>query len=291
MRMFLRLVILLLIGTVACARPAPGTLRSPQDAAYARVPGDTLRYREQSEWVSSDGLAGGMHKSAPTRFRRDTRLAVTFADSGLARAWIESVQIRNPGRDDGFPREQTAGAEVVGLPFVLGVGPRGSYTVVSAPRFSGSWSGLRSQFNGFFPRLPGGALTMGRTWEDSGGREVVDSLTVTTYSHHIAYRVRGTGTIRGAPVVIVEYDAEFNSDSRPRNMDAFTQPYLHQFALGDAMRSEEHGTIYFAPGTGRLVRRTWTGDRTFSRPSGYVEAAVQEVTYRGTLELLSNPRR
>ncbi|HET7231259.1 MAG TPA: hypothetical protein VFJ16_14720 [Longimicrobium sp.] len=277
----------LLAGASACARPAT-TPPAPQEAAYARTPGETLRYRKHSEWTVSDGLAG-MPRSE-SRYRRDSRFAITFTGDGLARAWFESVRLESSGGSE--PRTvQVAGDGVAGLPFVLSVGPRGSDSVVSTPGFPSDWRGLESQFNGFFPRLPGGPLTPGRAWTDSGTDEGGDTAFVTRSSRYIAYRVTSTERIRGADVVVVRYDGTFESEERWRKQPTGIglDPYLMP-AVVSHTQTEVHGTIYFAPRPGRIIRHTWTSETFFSRPSGHVESADQQTNARVTVELISSPR-
>jgi hypothetical protein len=287
--LFLLLSALLLSVPPACAPPAPATSPPPRDAVYARTPGDTLRYRERTESVSSDGLAG-MRASAGTRYRRDARLAIAFMDGDSARAWFEAVRLETTG--GGEAREvQSAGPDVVGLPFVLAVGPRGIDSTVSAPLFPASWDGLQGQFNGFFPRLPGGVLAPGREWEDTGAREGTDSVFRTRYSWNASYRVVGDSTIGGVPVVSVQYES-FSREARiGRSAEDPSRPtYLPPYE--DQTDRVVHGRFYFAAGTGRLVLQTWAGARDFSRTSFVgAEAAVQHTEFSGRRELISNPRR
>ena len=268
------LPVLLLACTPGCATVAPDTSPPPQEAAYARTPGDTLRYRKRSEWSVSYGLAG-MRQSRGSRNRRDARFAITFTADGRAHAWLE----------------QTAGADGGGLPVVVAMGPRGIDSIVSEPRFPPASPGLEDQLDGFFPRLPGGPLTPGREWIDSGTDEVEDRRYVTRNSRYITYRVTGTGRIRGTAVVVVRYDAIFKSEEQRRTIPTGINPYLlYSLSGGSHTQTEEQGTLYFAPRPGRLVRRTSTGESTFSRPSGYAEAIVQDTRYRVTVDLVSSPR-
>ncbi len=292
MRIFMRVApaVLFLGGTAACAPPRPATLPGPHDATYARTPGDTLRYRKHSEWSTSFGLAG-MPDAGRSRYRRDTRLAITFTADGTARGWFEAMRLESRGGGE-RPDIQQAGADVVGLPFVLAVGPLGIDSILSAPGLPPSWSELGSEFNGIFPRLAGGALTPGREWTSNGSGEREDRSFVTRYTRAISYRVVGTSTLRGVPVVVVRYDATFEDRSRGRRSASSpaADPYLFPI-YEDYTRTEEHGTFYFAPATGRVVRHDWTGESFFSRPSGHVESADQRTEYRATLELVSSPRR
>jgi hypothetical protein len=291
MRIFMRtgLPIIVLAGTAACARPTPGAFPQPQEAAYSRTPGDTLRYRKHSEWSTSFGLAG-MPESGRTRYRQDLHLATTFAPDGTARGWVEALRVETRG-SDGSRAIQQGDADVIGLSYELAVGPRGIDSILSAPRLAPRWAGMGSHFNGIFPRLPGGALSPGREWTNHGSGERQDSVFVTRYSRAITYRVVGTSKMRGVPVVAVQYDARFEETSRSRRsaLSPGLDPYLFP-PYQDNTRTVEHGTFYFTPATGRVVRHEWTGESDFSRPSGHVEAAVQHTEYRATLELVSRPR-
>ncbi|HKP77390.1 MAG TPA: hypothetical protein VJT67_17805, partial [Longimicrobiaceae bacterium] len=266
-------------------------MRSPRApharAAGCRVrlhPGETLRYRKHSEWSTSVGLAGMMHP--PARYRRDSRFAITYTGDGRARAWIESVRLEARG-DTGRPTVEIGGADVVGLPFILALGPRGSDSTVSRPRFSLDWSEMAGQFNGFFPRLPGGPLAPGREWTDTGTNEVQDSNFVTLTSRFATYRATGTGRVRGHDVVVVEYHSTTISDERWRRPPPEGMyPYGGSGTVSHT-ESRVDGTFYFAPRSGRLVRHTWTSETSNSRPSGHVEAAEQETTARVTIDLIS----
>jgi len=277
---------LFLAGAGACVPPSRSA-PPPQDAAYAFTPGETLRYRKHSEWSTTD-LAGN-HQLGASRYRRDSRFAITFTGDGRARAWIESSRIEERG-DTGPATVETAGTGVVGLPFALAVGPRGSDSTLSSPSFPPSWSGMAGQFNSFFPRLPGGPLVLGSHWTDSGTNEVQDSNFVTLSSYYTAYRVTGTGRIRGEDVVVIEYHSTETSRQRLRNPPREgSYPYgMSDLASQTDVRVD--GVVYFAPRSGRLVRRTWTSETSFSRPSGNLEAAVQETSARVTIDLISARR-
>jgi hypothetical protein len=277
----------LLASTAGCASVARQSPRATQDAAYAWTPGDTLRYRKHSEWSSSYGLAG-MPQSNGSRNRRDSRVAIAFTGNGRATGWFESIQFEVRGGNE--PELRVVGSDVVGAPFVLAVGPRGSDSVVSRPRLPREWSDLENQFNGFFPRLPGGPLTMGREWNDSGSDLVEDSTRATTNTRDVTYRVAGTRRMRGVSVVVVTYEARYVTDERSKRMPP---PGMDPYLMPSAVMHREttvNGTYYFAPASGRLVRHSWTSEGYLSRPSGYVEAATQQTNSRVTIDLVSSPR-
>jgi hypothetical protein len=278
----------LLVCTAGCPRNVEQSSPAPGDAAYALTAGDTLRYRVRSEWSATYGLAG-MPQAGGTRYRRDARLAIAFTGGGRARAWFESVRLEI--RDQGSrPEVRVAGAEVVGMPFLLAVGPRGSDSVLSRPPLPPQWSDVGDQLGGFLPRLPGGPLPAGREWSDTGTNNEVEGHMVTSNSRDVTYRVGGTERIRGVPVVVVTYEATYQSTTRstaspPPGMDPYLMPSMVSY-----IETRARGTYYFAPRSGRLVRHSWTSERYFSRPSGHVEAATQSTIVRVTIDLVSRLR-
>ena len=273
---------LLVAGASSCAAP-PSAAPAAQDAAYALTPGVTLRYRKQSEWTTTSGLSGMMERDR-SRYRRDSRFAITFSGEGRARASIESSRLVETPAEGGDATVRTAGPDVVGLPFVLALGPRGSDSLVSWPSFPQEWADMASQFNGFFPKLPGGPLTPGREWTDSWSDERGDTSIVTRTSHYTLYRVEGTERIRGTDVVVVRYVTRSTTERRWRNPLPGIDPYLMPQVMSHR-DAEVNGTFYFAPRSGRLVRHTYTAETSISRPSGHVEAFVDEITSHVTIDL------
>ncbi|MFL5541711.1 MAG: hypothetical protein ACJ8J0_22185 [Longimicrobiaceae bacterium] len=274
-----------ILALVALAACAPAATRGPalQDAVYARTPGDTLRYTWETEFYDPpqwDSVSA----------RRSWRLAVTFTGGDTARAWIEALRLETTGSD---ARVFTAGPEVVGLPFVLRVGPLGSDSVLAVPQIPNGWSEARSQFNGFFPRLPGGPLRPGRDWSEGSTVDVSDSLWTGESTRSVHYQVVGDSTLHGARVVVIAFDLQATRQIRRRPGGTQLPPDLpYRPELVQTVSYEQHGRLYFEPRTGRLVRRTHAGKETQELPS-YTspEAAVLERRYRSTVELVPRRRR
>ena len=102
----------------------------------------------------------------------------------------------------------------------------------------------------------------------------------------------GDSVTRGERVVVIEYTVLIESQRRMRNSptEAPGMPYLRP--MGISTFHEEQGRLYFAPRTGRLVRRTRSGVHEQSSTSYVnVEASTVVTRYRGSSELISAGRR
>ena len=247
-----------------------------QAPAYARAPGDTLRYAERAEAYTRSSGADGVIK-----FTHESRVAIAFAPGDTARAWFEWLRVAESGPDG----EESAGAEGEGLPFVLRFGPRGVDGTLSAPDFPESLdrvSDLRMQFVNFLPRLPGRPLAPGVAWADT---LVVEDPSEAWKGRHvriISYRVAGDSAIGAVPVVVVEFTARV--DSRGRGG-------LH-VAYDEVTEREERGRFYFAPGPGVLVRRVRSGVETQVLTAvGDPDIRVdQQTAYDSRIDLIGGPR-
>lgn len=285
MRMFpLRplLPFLALAGLPGCA-PAKGPSPLEQPAAYARTPGETLRYRERYEWSSGFGM--GVPEQGPGSVR-ETHVAIQFTGGDTARAWIESLRIATPNQPD-----QVAGADVLHRPFLLTIGPRGIDSVLQRPPIPSGWE-VDQFFTRYLPRLPGGPLTLGRTWRDASHVDLSDSVWTGGRTRTVSYRVAGDSVMRGERVVVVEFTALIESQRRMRNSptEAPGMPYLRPMVISTF--HEEQGRLYFAPRTGRLVLRTRRGVHEQSSTSYVnVEASTHVTKYSGSTELISAGRR
>lgn len=276
---------LALAGLPGCD-PAKSSSPLEQPAAYARTPGETLRYRERLEWSSSHGT-GVPGAEGQSRGVRDARVAIRFTMGDTARAWIESVRRATP---DG-PGE-VAGADVLHLPFLLSIGPRGIDSVLQRPAFPDQWERLGQLFTHYLPRLPGGPLTPGRTWRDASSVDLSDSTWTGARTRTVSYRVVGDSVMRGERVVVVEYTLLIQSRERMRDFGSHEpgQPPLPPTVIANVQK--EQGRLYFAPRTGRLVFRTRAGVQELSSTTfASVKPAVQSTTYGGTTELISAGRR
>jgi hypothetical protein len=228
-----------------------------QAPAYARAPGDTLRYREAWERVIQ--TPGAQRKVQ----RQDAVIAIAFADGDSARAWYDALRLEEA---DGDAPPRTAG-DVAGLGFVLAFGPRGVDSTRSAPAFPAEvreMADLRWQLWDFFPRLPAGPLGPGTAWADTavrqrmlegGGGEVRSTDTRVS-----SYRVVGDSAIGYVAVVVVEAQAETNG---------VLGGWLFGLEVQGASRATERGRFYFDVRRGVLVRRvrTATGNVELTYPS------------------------
>lgn len=274
------LLFLAVAGLPGCA-PAKGPSPLEQPAAYARTPGETLRYRERYAWSARYGM-GLPPEAEQSGNMRETHAAIQFTGGDTARAWIESLRIATPGRP-----EQVAGADVLHLPFLLTIGPRGIDSVLQRPPIPSGWE-VNQFFTRYLPRLPGGPLAPGRTWEDASSVDLSDSTWTGRRTRTTNYRVAGDSVIRGERVVVVEYTMLIESQERMRNSptSAPGMPYLRPMVISTFQ--EEQGRLYFAPRTGRLVFRTRRGAHEQSSTSyTNVEASTVVTKYSGTTELIS----
>jgi hypothetical protein len=278
--------ILVLHGGARCALAPPGAPPLEQDAAYARTPGDTLRYHGTSTSYH-ESVMGAMQRSGRTRTVREVRTAVAFTGGDTARAWIESMRVETSAQVGGM---QNAGPDVTMLPFVLTLDALGDDETLSTPDFPQYWSGLRSYFTNFFPRLPGGPLRPGTAWADTTITDLSDEHFTGRQTRIIRYRVTGQERIRGVPVVVVAFDSYLEGRRNQRNPpDPITMPFIRPIV--ERTEVEEHGHIYFAPRTGRLVRRTRQGVETHGSSSPInVEGMSYTTEYSSTLELLPDRR-
>ncbi len=252
-----------------------------QAPAYARTPGDTLRYREVSERVMDT-------PGSPPRVRRhDATLAVTFAAADTARAWYDSLRLEAEG--GGEARVLEDGASRV---FVLAFGARGVDTTLAIPAFPEpirARADLRWQFWDFFPRLPPVPLAPGTAWADTivrartveGGGNEMES----TDTRILRYRVVGDSTIGERAVVVVEAQGETNGALTGR---------LFGVVVRGTSRETERGHIYFDVARGVLVRRTRTatGVLDLTLPEGDRPGTVHRTDqFSGTVELLEGEQR
>ena len=278
------LLFLAVAGLPGCAS-AKGPSPLEQPAAYARTPGETLRYRERYAWSARYGM-GLPPEAEQSGNLRDALVAIQFTGGDTARAWIESLRIATPPQPD-----QVAGADVLHLPFLLTIGQRGIDSVLQTPPISSGWE-VNQFFTRYLPRLPGGPLTPGRTWQDASHVDLSDSVWTGGRTRTTSYRVAGDSVIRGERVVVVEYTLRVEGQRRMRDSptEAPGMPYLRPMVISDFR--EEQGRLYFAPRTGRLVFRTRRGAHEQSSTSyTNVEADTHVTNYSGTTELISAGRR
>jgi hypothetical protein len=263
----------LLFATFLLAAALHPAAARGQDAAYARAPGDTLRYREvtRSTLVIRPPERG---REMRTRGGHDAVLAIAFEPGGRAQAWYESLRISR--RRGWFGSARPATAAALGRPFVLRFGERGEVETLSAPVFPPSFQGvadLTRQFEDYFLRLPGGALTPGREWADTVALPSEPGAGLAARWKAARYRVRGDSVVDGHRVAVVEYET---------SMGPFPSAGLH---LGGGAR----GVAFFSPATGRFVGREeegrWEGQVLTN--AGY--ALGYTFTYTSTIRLLTAP--
>jgi hypothetical protein len=277
---------LALTGFPACA-PAKGPSPLEQPAAYARTPGETLRYQDRLEWSSSYGTRGATEEMQSMSVR-EARIAIQFTGGDTARAWIESARRATPRHP-----EEVAGADVLHLPFLLGIGPRGIDTVIQRPTFPDGWERLDQLFTpGYFPRLPGGPLTPGRRWLHVDSVDTSDSFWIGGRTYTGNYRVVDHSVMSGERVAVVEYTLRIESRERMRKSGRYEpgEPPPRPTVLAGSQ--EEQGRLYFAPRTGRLVLRTRTGVQERSSTTfASVKPSAYRIRYSSTTELISAESR
>jgi hypothetical protein len=277
----------LFLGVAGCAAAAAGGTAWPSDAAYAHVPGDTLRYLLTTESTGSVGMEGAPGEGG-WKTVREARIALAFTGQGRAVAWIESAREETPG--SGQP-VRTAGPEVVGRPFALQMGRRGIDSVETDTPIHPDWSDLGDEVRALLPRLPGGPLSRGRLWKTESGEDLSSPSEEGRQTRTATYRVAGDTVIGRARVVMVEYESVFERRIRSRTAPTVPpgSPPLAPFAVH---RYEgEQGRFYFDRAAGRLVRRTRAGSHELSGPDyGLVDSTVQVRAFSETLELVSSSR-
>lgn len=273
--------VLLLVAAVAACAPARGPAPLEQEAAYARTPGQTLHYREVSRSSSRIGMGMPAPDAEARRGVNDVRVAIRFMDGDRAQAWIESPPSGTAG----------TGADPREPPFTVRMGPRGIDSIAPPPGLTEAWSGVADQLRAFFPRLPGGPLSRGREWDEASTRDLSDRDWTGTQTRTVRYRVVGSGVIGGERVVVAEYELLARSELRGRRAIPY-QPGMPNYPpAGESTYQTEQGRIYFAPRTGRFVRRSGSGVREQSRSVYATEAAVQVTEYTLTSELVSSRGR
>jgi hypothetical protein len=241
-----------------------------QEHGYARTPGDTLRYTEVAHATTRMGDGGPV-----ATYRESSRIALVFGPGDTARAWFEALRVQ-----DSLPSgRRAAGPEGVGLPFVLAFGPRGVDSTLSAPDFPArldSLMPLATQFANYFPRLSGQPLRPGAAWTDTVSLSESTDGWRATHVRVTEYRVVQDTTLRGVPVVVVEFTSRL--DSRGADPAA---------GYEETRRLEDMGWFYFAPGPGVLVRRTrFGGGVTVGRMAASGQRFETTSEYSSTVELV-----
>lgn len=275
---------LLFLGIGGCAAAAAGGSAWQSDAAYAHVPGDTLRYTLTTESTASVGMegapGGGGWKTV-----REARIALAFTGGSRATAWIESARSEMPGA--GQP-VRTAGPEVVGRPFVLQLGRRGIDSVEIDTPIHPDWSDLADEVRSLLPRLPRGPLSRGRQWDTRSDEDLSSASEEGRQTRTATYRVAGDTVIGGARVVVVEYESVFERRIRSRTAPMMPPDHPPLMPFASDRYERERGRWYFDPAAGRLVRRTRTGTHSLTLPNhGSAEGTSQEHRFSETLELVS----
>lgn len=263
----------LLVATVTACAPARGPSPLEQEAAYARTPGETLYYREVIRSSSRTGLGMPAPDAEVSRAVHAARVAIRFTDGNRAQVWLESPPNEMPG-------------DPVEPPFTARMGPRGIDSVAAAAGLRLGGSGAKDQIRDFFPRLPGGPLAHGRAWNDAATRDLSDEEWTGTQTRTVHYRVVGSGVIDGERVVVAEYELLSRSQRRSRRSLPYESGMPSFPPAGESTYQQERGRIYFAPRTGRFVRRRGSGVWEQSRSVHATEAAVQVSEYTSTTDLV-----
>jgi hypothetical protein len=277
MRFSLSPPVLLVAAAMAACAPASGPSPLEQEAAYARTPGQTLHYREVSRSSSRIGMGMPAPDAEARRAVNDVRVAIRFTEGDGAQVWIES------------PRSGTAttGVDLRETPFTARMGPRGIERIAAPPALPETSSDVADQLRAFFPRLPGGPLSHGRAWDEASTRDLSDEDWTGTQTRTVQYRVVGSDAIGGERVVVAEYEMLTRTQLRGRQTMRYEPGMPYYPPPGESTHQTERGRIYFAPRTGRFVRRSGSGVREQSRSVYATEAAVQVTEYTITSELVS----
>lgn len=273
----------LVFGIAGCAAASAGVDAWTGDVAYAWAPGETLRYR-----LTSETSAMGMEEQRLQR-RLRARIGVAFAEEGRATARIEEAREEVRGTD---PPVRRAGPEVAGQPVALAVGRLGVDSIVGdASSLPVGWLDVMNELRTLFPRLPGGPLPAGRTWTDTKRFDLsTDTAWAEPQTRHRSYRVAGDSTIRGVPVVVVEYHERRTREVRRRRPPPLPPPggmLMPAPTVVLTVTEDERGRFYFDARAGRLVRLRRTVAVHKERPSHMAESALLLEEHRQTLELVS----
>lgn len=263
--------LVLVLATLAALHAHAG---AAQGHAYARTPGDTLRYTERAESTTRMGEGGPV-----ATYRERSRIALVFGPGDTARAWFEALSV-----EDSLPSgRRRAGEEGIGLPFVLAFGPRGVDSTLAAPDFPArldSIMPLETQFANYFPRLSGRPLLPGAGWTDTLSLNESAGGWRATHVRVTTYRVVQDTTLGGVPIVVVEFTSRL--DSRGADPGA---------GYEETRRLDDMGWFYFAPGPGVLLRRTRFGEGvTVGRMAASGQRFETTSEYSSTVELVSAPR-
>jgi hypothetical protein len=261
---------------LACA-PA---LRA-QAPAYARGPGDTLRYRERMEAaVETQGRPGR------GQLTQDARISILFTRGDTAQAWYEVLRTRakhgNGVEELDIPRAGMRGG------FTLAVTPAGRLRTLALPVLPPPLdvefdSVLVWQFLDFLPVLPDAPLRPGLEWTDADSAASPGAR----WTRSTRSRVVRDTVVDGVRAVVVQTEARI----RMRRTSALDE----ELSFRTEMEGTELGRFVFAPVPGVLLRRertgTLQGTETTQLEGESPRSARQTREYTITLELLSGPRR
>lgn len=269
----------LLIAIVAVT-VAP-TAQAQNAPAYTIRVGDTLRYTERTDARIEIDTPGG---TAQMTSEHVATIAVAFTTADSARAWYESLLLRQVG--PGPLHREPNTATLLRQPYHLSVAPSGVVRAAvfpTIPKEIADLTDLTRQFDDFFITLPRQPLTMGVAWSDTltSDRSAQPGGTLVSRSVR-SYRVERDTVVGGVRAVVIRVDHELRIDA--------SSPMEGQNAtVHVTLAGTERGTAIFASGPGRLLARKREGtlQGTFSMASGSTRTDMpQRYEYTGTLSLV-----
>jgi hypothetical protein len=219
-----------------------------QAVSYARVPGDTLAFREST---TIDGASRGPAGSVSMFVSFDAGISVAFLTADSVHAWYDSLAVSTRGRSGSRTADV---ASVLRQPFVLRMLPKGRVQTLRSPTMPTMVRELaefRPQFEDFFPRLPPGELAVGVIWADTIERDGGTGTSRFSFRRVNRYRVEDDTVVAGEPAVRVRIVTQVRMErSAPLQRAGYT---AHLTLSGT-----ESGVALLTR-TGRLIRRERSG--------------------------------
>jgi hypothetical protein len=234
---------LLIAPLAACAggTAAPGEMSGPPALAYAVPPGGAATY-VQGDTVQMEMDMGGQMMDVTVAMSSTLDLAYSGAGDALqVTATYRDFEITASNPMAGTQRGDES--EIDG-PVVFTIDRKGAGTLVSGPTIEGVAAQAVSpgaMAAGFFPRLPGRAVTVGETWTDtvtiSTQEEAGTNEGTTVYD----FTARGDTVVAGRTLLKVTFTMDDERMSQMSQMGAdITQDVSGQgdgFYLWDSSRS------------------------------------------------------
>jgi hypothetical protein len=226
----------------------PGAQSPP--LRYRLVPGDTLRYTEQTEGRITMRMPQGPIDVATTH---EAAIAVVAERADTVLAWYERLTLTQTG---GGSAQRPGTDSALRRPFRLLFPPDGRVATVSTPIFPAAvarQTDLTHQFEDFFISLPAAALRPGATWSDTVEVTTAGRPQDSYRSHRVrSYRVLRDTTVAGARAVVIGIEQTITL--------AGTSPFEGQpVTASTRLDGRESGIAVFAPAAGRLLARDRRG--------------------------------